>query len=169
MKVVGFFGSACTGKTSVAQSLSQALGVPVRHCGVRIREECAKAGVADPYVLPLSRHQLVDAETVRVASSQEVGVIDGQHLDLVLRGVAGVVLVRLECSASVRAERMARRLADGRDGTFVMLERDRQDASLRTRLYPAHDSARIPDLNIHTDYLSVPAVVEMVLSAGVVL
>jgi cytidylate kinase len=168
MKVVCFFGSTCVGKTTVARALGLALRVPVRHCGTRIREACIQADAPDSYTLPLSHHQVVDAETVRVASAHSVGVIDGQHLDLVLRRVPGVFLVRLECSVPVRGERMARRLADGGDGTAAVLKRDADDAALRLRLYSDHGSARRPDLSIHTDALPVAAVVELVLAAGVV-
>jgi cytidylate kinase len=141
--VIAIFGKSCTGKSTVADALGEILGAYVRHCGEILRSRALEMGKP---VSELSSevHRLIDAETRAWAAdrSASLKVVEGILLEE-LRGLDGILFIRLVCDTTVREARFRSR----RGVASSITVRDKEDEQLRDELYSRPNSSS-PSANI---------------------
>jgi cytidylate kinase len=133
--IVALFGRSGCGKTSLAEIISNELGIPVRHCGKEIWKAAAAAGLSLSE-LSDETHRLVDRQS-RVwcaAEGEGMRLIEGRFLDHVLAGLPDVAFVRLTAPVEERARRLAERVGSSL-GNKSIVEIDDEDDLFRCRLY----------------------------------
>jgi cytidylate kinase len=132
--VLGLYGPSCVGKSTLAKEIGKRLGANVRHCGEILKEKSSKLKIPfDPFPIELSR--AVDAETRTFAeNANEVRVIEGRYLNIVLFGIPNVRLLRLTCSAIVRDARLRNQVKEVRKKVSIV-EQDSSDEHLSKVLY----------------------------------
>ena len=153
--IIAIYGKTCSLKTEVAQELSRITGFKLTNRGelATTRAKVTKSGTAAR--LPEAVHRELDAETLSMATRNEVLMIfESAFMDAVLKGQPNVFLVHLRASDSVRTARWLRRKEDSGGRTRQLgesvVERDKEDEELRARLYGASAGAAIPALDIDT-------------------
>lgn len=133
--ILALVGGSGTGKTTLASTVANELGSPVRHCGDALRAAAAArgVGVADA---PQEAHREVDRATTEWcdALTGALGVVEGRFLDVVLGPRADLLLVGLRAAESVRAERLTHRSGRLVDPTAVSAL-DQADDKFREAMY----------------------------------
>jgi cytidylate kinase len=158
---IAIYGSSCTGKSVIAKELSDRLNAPLRQCGKIIGTELQKIGmtVSDPEAIPI--HEQVDEETRSAAkNTRRLMIIEGRFLDIVLRGVPGILFVELICNHEVRSDRMQTRDSVG---DFIAV-RDVNDANLVQSVYTGSHRGGTEDLRIDTTSMAVEDIVTAIVS-----
>jgi cytidylate kinase len=105
--VLALYGPTCVGKSTLAQEIGKRLRANVRHCGQILKEKTSQLKI--PFdSLPIELNRAVDAETRRFAEdADEIRVIEGRYLNIVLFGIPNVRLLRLKCSDVIRNARFS--------------------------------------------------------------
>ncbi|ADO00762.1 cytidylate kinase-related protein [Citrifermentans bemidjiense Bem] len=158
--IISFFGSSCTGKSTLARPLAKYLGLPLRSCGEEIKQR-AKAIGSSIDDMPISEHLLIDEETIKWASDNCCCIIEGRYLNYVLSSHKhGIILVQLTASATARRNRMALRV--GKEVSLdEICEIDRKDQAFRVLNYKSLLPLD-PTFTIDTSLLTVNECLELI-------
>jgi CspA family cold shock protein len=155
-KVIAIYGKTCSLKSDVARGISRLTGYKVKHPGEAATTYAKVAKLDSALNLPEQRHRSIDEDTLQwiKTTRDPVIIIESTLLDAVLKDVENVFRVHLRSRDEVRQQRWHRRREEGGGRTRQIGEsverRDRDDAELRTKLYGAGSSSRIPDLELDT-------------------
>ncbi len=133
--IIAIWGASATAKTSVAKYLAGKLGLPLRHCGVAVREAAADAGIQIENASD-TLHQSVDDDTrewVRDHAGQGA-ILEGRFLDQVLIELPGMTLIQAVCASDIRCKRWSER-TQSRFGEAQLADLDKADDLFRLRMY----------------------------------
>jgi cytidylate kinase len=149
-KVVALFGSSAVGKTTLARHLAALLQWPLRSCGSQVMELARERGLA-PDQLPIGDHCKIDNDTLVWIEAQEMCVVDGRFLDIVLSPIStSVIPIRVTATDLQRQKRLVS-MREGHDNPARL---DAQDSELRVKLYSGVGALE-PALTIDTTVKAV--------------
>jgi cytidylate kinase len=160
--IIAIYGRSCVGKSVVAEELSKALQLRIRHCGEAIKDRAKELGV-DAADLPVDEHKVIDEQTRLLAKVCTDGmVIEGGFLDAVLKNIPNILLIHLTCEDGTRERRFIGR-PNGQASAHDLHLRDASDIALRELLYKTSGSGNTL-LTIDTTNLEVDEVVQVIIS-----
>ena len=153
--IIAIYGKTCCLKTDVAQELSRITGFKLTNRGELATTRAKVTKTPTAAGLPESVHREIDAETLRMtARDEELMIFESAYMDAVLKGKKNIFLVHLRAADAVRNARWLRRKEDGGGRTRQLGEsvadRDKEDETLRTKLYGSAASGATPALDIDT-------------------
>jgi cytidylate kinase/cold shock CspA family protein len=151
--IIAIYGKSCCLKTDVAQELSLMTGFKLTNRGEKATTEAKYTRVPVTAELPESFHRQLDAETLSMTEwNEKLMIFESAFMDAVLAGKQNVFLVRLYADDSVREQRWKQRKEEGGGRTRQLGEsvaaRDREDETLRRKLYGANAPVTKPALDI---------------------
>jgi cytidylate kinase/cold shock CspA family protein len=153
--IIAIYGKSCSLKTEVAQELSLMTGFKLTNRGEKATTEAKYTRVPTAAELPEPFHRQLDAETLKMTLwNEQLMIFESAFMDAVLAGKKNVFLVRLHADDSVREQRWKQRKEEGGGRTRQLGEsvatRDREDETLRQKLYGADAPVTKPMLDIDT-------------------
>ena len=167
-RFVAISGMAGTGKSTVAEALSQYLGWSMFSAGQTMREILSRQ--PNKYKCPAEFDAAVDAMARKFVLDHQWGVVEGRLSLLATREISRVFSVLLTCEAETRY----RRIFDGRHRGETTLDRVRFDTARRDQEDLERLSQKFPDpynpakynLHLDTTHLSREEVFELVLAGA---
>lgn len=152
--IIAIYGPTCSLKSDVAQELSQMTGFKLANRGEKATTQAKYTGKSTAADLPLEFHRTLDDETRAMAKwNEKLMIFESSFMDAVLAGTPNLFMVRLHAQDGVRNERWKHRKEEGGGRTRQLGEsvaaRDRDDAALRTKLYPGAAASQ-PAMEIDT-------------------
>jgi len=138
--IIAVYGKTCSLKTEVAQELSRITGFKLTNRGEFATTQAKLTKTLTAAGLPETFHRELDDETRRMAErDEELMIFESAFMDAVLRDKSNAFFVHLHANDAVRSTRWAHRKETGGGRTRQLgesvVERDREDAELRAKLY----------------------------------
>ena len=162
--IIAIFGKSCTGKTKIADSLSELMNVPVRHCSQAVINRSKQLNCA-PAEMPIEEHSSIDLKTREIASGFHKNyIIEGSFLPYVLWGLPNILWLELVCDSIERNRRYKERHRLDQEAQKIISGRDISDETLANRLYGSQRIKTVNITKIDTTSKSIQEITSLIIS-----